>query len=446
MAKTNRNELVVGITVLVVLILTVYIVVALADWSSLFLKTKDITVKLPYKTGLKGLAVDSPILLGGTKIGQVIRTDIQALENQDPAAQNVFVYFTMRIPEKYPLRTDCLLAPESNLLGGQSVLCIKDLGSAGDLVQDGQTIDGEGRLEACIADAIDAIKREFNTQVPDSILNYLKHQLNADQADSLIAQLLATAADLKTITAKINQQVTIDAEKQSLLAKLHQIMESLQTITQSINRQLDTAQPDAAIARLNTALDKLNTSIAEIQDMVVTNKPGINQTVASLKNTAGQLEQNLPDILAKIKTTLDDTDSAMATAKATLADLKDLAAAARETFLINRDGLDRMVANLTEVSANLKLVSREVRRAPWKLLYKPKKGELHIQGLMDSAGDFASAAETLDSTSLRLRALLEKSGERIPMDKDKIQSMITELESTFADFQKAEEKFWEELE
>jgi len=53
MAKKNRNEVTVGITTLVVLLLTIYIVVMLADWSSMFTKHQEITVSLPYKVGSK---------------------------------------------------------------------------------------------------------------------------------------------------------------------------------------------------------------------------------------------------------------------------------------------------------------------------------------------------------------------------------------------------------
>ena len=104
----------------------------------------------------------------------------------------------------------------------------------------------------------------------------------------------------------------------------------------------------------------------------------------------------------------------------------------------------KIIRNFNEVSVNLKTASREIRRAPWRLLYKPQKGELHIQGLIDSAGDFATAAELLDNASLRLRATVDTAAAE-GIDDEQIPAMISELEDSFERFKEAEAKFWEEL-
>jgi len=117
MAKKNRNEVTVGITTLVVLLLTIYIVVMLADWSSMFTKHQEITVSLPYKVGLKGLSKGSPVHIGGMKVGQITETMIKKLE--EPVSDcNVYVYFTIKIPEQYQLRKDCVLLVQSNVWEG----------------------------------------------------------------------------------------------------------------------------------------------------------------------------------------------------------------------------------------------------------------------------------------------------------------------------------------
>ncbi|MHC4626892.1 MAG: hypothetical protein ACYTDV_07915, partial [Planctomycetota bacterium] len=107
--------------------------------------------------------------------------------------------------------------------------------------------------------------------------------------------------------------------------------------------------------------------------------------------------------------------------------------------------IDRIIGNVAAVSSNLKLTSQEVRRAPWKLLYKPKEKEFRIQALVDSAGAFAAGAERLDNTALRLHKLMSATGDEPQIDKDRIESIFAELEASFEQFQKAEQKFWEEL-
>ncbi len=338
MAKKARNEVAVGITVLVVLVLAIYIVVMLADWSSLFTAQQKITVRLPYKVGLKGLINGSPVHLGGVKIGQITNTRIKKLNPASTDSNDIYVFFTMKIPLQYQLRHDCVLLPQSNVLGGQALLSIEDLGRDGEIVEDGQTVD------LTLADTvIEAIKHEFDPNNPNSFFALMKYEVDPDNVDS---------------------------------------------------------------------------------------------AMASLKRVAAQLEEGIPAITSQIQQTLAKAESSLETAQTTLKNLKELTGDER---------IDRIIDNISEVSTNLKLTTREVRRAPWKLLYKPKQKEFKIQALVDSAGAFASGAERLDSTALRLQKLVAAVDDTTPIDKEKLASMLSELNASFEQFQKAEQKFWEEL-
>jgi ABC-type transporter Mla subunit MlaD len=92
MARKTRNEVAVGITVLIVLVLAIYIVVMLADWSGLSVPQQKVTVRVHYKVGLKGLQVGSPIHLGGVKIGHITNTQT-ARTNCDRFQPSVRVFY-----------------------------------------------------------------------------------------------------------------------------------------------------------------------------------------------------------------------------------------------------------------------------------------------------------------------------------------------------------------
>jgi len=339
MAKKVRNEVAVGATVLVVLLLTIYIVVMLADWSSLLTAQQRITVRVPYTVGLKGLSVGSPVHLGGIKIGQITHTRISKLESAEGGGGDIHVFFTMKIPKEYQLRRDCALVPQSNVLGGEALLSIENLGSEGEIIADGETVDLE------LADSVmDALKREFDSDNPDSILALVKYEVNRDNADSIMA---------------------------------------------------------------------------------------------SLKRTVAALEEDISEIGRQMQQTLEKAGVALETARSTLNELKELSGDER---------IDMVIDNITEVSVNLKLTSEEVRRAPWKLLYKPSQKEFKIQSLVDSAGAFAVGAERLDNTAFRLQQLMGTAEEKSVLEEEQIKSMVAELESSFEQFQKAEKKFWEALE
>ena len=118
MKKNIRNEVAVGITVTIVLVLTIYVVTMLADWPGLFTTYQKITVRLPYKVGLRGLTRGSLVNLGGVKIGQITNTGIEELQPGSIDNNDVHVFFTMKIPQQYHLRHDCVLMSQGNLLGG----------------------------------------------------------------------------------------------------------------------------------------------------------------------------------------------------------------------------------------------------------------------------------------------------------------------------------------
>jgi ABC-type transporter Mla subunit MlaD len=337
MAGKARNEIAVGITVLVVLSLTIYIVVMLADWSSISTAQQEITIRVPYKDGLRGLSKGSPVNLGGVKIGVITKTEISKPATTD--MDGIYVSFTMKIPQEYQLRRDCVLLPECNVLGGQPSLCIRDLGSEGEVVRDGEMVE-----LALASSVMDAIKQEFDSADPESLLALVKYEVNRDNDDSV---------------------------------------------------------------------------------------------VSSLKNVAAEIEKAIPAITEEIQKTLVKAQTALDTAQLTLQNVKDFT---------DDERIDKIISDFTEVGTNLKLTSQEVRRAPWKLLYKPKEKEFKIQSLVDSAGSFAAGAESLNTSALRLQAMIAEADEKELIDKQKLEAMISELEVSFSQFQKAERKFWEELE
>ena len=359
MARKTRNEVAVGITVLIVLVLATYIVVTLADWSSLFVPQQKVTVRVHYKVGLKGLQIGSPIHLGGVKIGHITHTEIRRLEPTATDSNQVYVFFTMKIPQQYQLRRDCVLVPQSNLLGGQTLLAIEDLGREGQIIKDNQTVE-----LALADDVLEVIKREFNSNDPCSLLVQIKKDIPAI-ADQL----------------------------QKTLAKVDLVLD----ITAEALREFSPKDPNSLLARAK------------------------NDVLA---------------ITGQMQATLAKADSALDNARAALKNLKEITGDER---------INRIIGNISEVAVNLKLTSQEVRRAPWKLLYRPKKKESEIQVLIDSAGAFAAGAERLDSAALRLQKIIATTDDQLLIDKDRIKSMLSELETSFEQFREAERKFWEDL-
>jgi ABC-type transporter Mla subunit MlaD len=403
MAKRIRNNLAVGITVSVVLVLTVYIVIMLADWPSLFTTQQKITVRLPYKVGLKGLIKGSPVHLGGVKIGHITSTDIKRLDPASTDCNDVYVFFTMKIPQQYQLRRDCALVAQSNVLGGQILLSIEDLGSGGESIEDGQTVD------ILLADSImEAVKSEFDPHDPNSLLAQIK-------------------TDVTGITKQLRQSVV---KLDTALDSAQSAMANLKDITgdERAGRFVDnitevSANLKPAIAKLDTSLDSAQSAMANLKG--ITGDERVDRIIDNIT----EVSESLKSTITKLNTSLDSAQSTLTNLKAISGD----------------ERIDRIIGNVAAVSSNLKLTSQEVRRAPWKLLYKPKEKEFRIQALVDSAGAFAAGAERLDNTASQLHKLMSVTGDEPQVDKDRIESIFAELEASFEQFQEAERKFWEEL-
>jgi len=403
MAERIRNNLAVGITVSIVLTLTIYIVIVLADWPSLFTTQQKITVRQPYKAGLKGLSEGSPVHLGGVKIGHITNTDIKKLDPASRDSNDVYVFFTMKIPQQYQLRRDCALVAQSNVLGGQVLLSIEDLGGKGEFIEDGQTVD------ILLADSImDAVKNEFDPHDPNSFLAQIKIDVTGitEQLRKTVAKLDGALDSAQSAMANL-KDITGDERAGKFIDNITEVSANLKP----------------AIAKLDTSLDSAKSAMANLKD--ITGDERVDRIIDNIT----EISDDLKSTIAKVNTSLDSAQS-------TLMNLKAIAGDER---------IDRIISNVAVVSSNLKLTSQEVRRAPWKLFYKPKEKEFKIQALVDSAGAFAAGAERLDNTALRLHRLMSATGDEPQVDKDRIESIFSELEASFEQFKKAEQKFWEEL-
>jgi len=403
MARKARNEVAVGITVLVVLMLATYIVVMLADFSSLFVPQQKITVKVDYKVGLKGLQVGSPVHLGGVKIGHITHTEIRRLMPSATDSNEVYVFFTMRIPQQYQLRRDCVLAPQSNLLGGQSLLAIEDMGIEGEIIKDEQTV------ELTLADGtMEVFKREFNASDPCSLLARVKNDIPA--VAGAIQRTLTQLDSVFDIAAAALREFS-PKDPNSLMARAKKDVLAI------------TGQMQSTLAKADSTFQSAKAALREFDP----NDPN------------GLLARAKHDVLAitsQVLRSVTKADSALDNAQAALRNLKEYTADER---------IDRIIDNAGEVTANFKLTSQSIRRAPWKLFYRPKKKESEMQALLDSAGAFAAGAERLDSAALRLQRLIGTADNQPLIDDSRIKSMLSELETSFEKFREAEQKFWQNL-
>ena len=100
-----------------------------------------------------------------------------------------------------------------------------------------------------------------------------------------------------------------------------------------------------------------------------------------------------------------------------------------------------MIASLKTTGDNLKFASAEIRRSPWRLLYKPGPGEMANLNLYDSARQFADGAGQLNDAATALRDALKDPS----IDQASVQKLVDRLDKQFASFNEVEQQLWTQV-
>lgn len=373
MAKKRANEVAVGLTVLVVLALTVYIVVALGNWKDWLIPKQKITVLLPYEKGLKGLTKGSPVYLGGAKIGTIIEADIR-----DPNANGeIFAYFVMEIPKKYEVYNNCKLMAESNVLGGQASLAIEYLGSqeAGGILLNPEKKDHDTLIledmKGGVEEIVDSIRKQLNEKDPDSLMSTIKHELS-HEPDTIVSSLTEALKGYTEVAAKINYQLDPNEQK-ALVVKILQVFDNLVHISEGVKEQLNEKNKKALLAKLHKGIDNLVDTSGELKAQM--DKDNKEALLFKLLNTLDELRQSNQKIQSLLRST--DGPKPLSNVEVILADLDE---AIRQINLLIKHqypNIDLAIRNVVEGSENFKEGIEDLKKQPGKLIYSmpPPKSE-----------------------------------------------------------------------
>jgi hypothetical protein len=99
------------------------------------------------------------------------------------------------------------------------------------------------------------------------------------------------------------------------------------------------------------------------------------------------------------------------------------------------------MANFRLASDQLKLTMMEVRRAPWRLLYRPDTKELQYELLYDSARAYATAVSDLRAATESLEAAQAAGGARPATEGATIDELIDQVRRALDAYRLTEEKF-----
>ncbi|MDP6546286.1 MAG: MlaD family protein [Phycisphaerae bacterium] len=253
---------------------------------------------------------------------------------------------------------------------------------------------------------------------------------------------------LKTISGEMDK-----ARDGSAMHKVHAMMDVLEASLASIRKELDAGNKAAMIAKLHQTVEHLRDIAADAKPRVKSALTGVDTMIAKatpkvnkLLDGAGELVDEFKKLtkgdIANIISRLHDVSKHVLTIAGNFAKLSE---GASDIVSVNRENIDEIIDNMGQVATNLKSASKEIRRNPWRLLYRPKKGEMHSQNIHDAARSFSNGAAQLDQALAKLKGLAAAHPKGIPAADPQLKKIAEQIKETFEKFTDAEKALWKEL-
>jgi len=260
-------------------------------------------------------------------------------------------------------------------------------------------------------------------------------------ARDIMPEVKATVADVRNVTLpKVNAAVD----------KTTETIGTFKTTGEHATALIDhvKSKVDPVVERVYGVVDPAKELMVHLRDIFGESKVDIRTTMANLRGMTGTLDKKLPPILekvdgvmTKVSTAVESANGALVDLKATVANGKDISASAKSVLVGNRGKIDGMIAALKATGDNLEAASVEIRHSPWRLLYKPKKGEVENLSLYDSARQFAAGANDLNDAAAALRDALKDPNVKT----EDVQKLMENLDHSFAGFKEVESALWKQV-
>ncbi len=458
MAK-RRNTFALGLTVLVMFALFFSILIFIGvrpPWKD---EKRPITIRFAHTLSIPPLEAGAPVQFAGQRVGQITGMWFEQGEHHDETTGKTrpmtYLYVRADVQDKLDLRADCSVSPEGPILGGAGSLLIVDQGTSRKKLEPNDVIEGEGMggfaaVTEQVTELGGLLSRELDAKQKGSMMALIKMQLDASHEDGLMAELLAILRDIHTMTTNLRDELNPKLEA-ALLAKLHTTFDHINTITRELQGQMDPKVRTTLLGKLQVALDSINDALDDVSGMLKENRPAIRVALNNVKETTQTLNNgiakaiaeeldsaNSGSLMAKIHTSIDRLGSS-------LEDLNAITANTSEVITLNKGSVNKILANFTETSDHLKAATKDLRRNPWRLLYRPSLVETRELNIFDAARSFAEAASRLDDATARLKGLAEAHEGKIPADDPQLQVIRAELQETFQRFTEAETALWKSL-
>ncbi len=464
MSQTSDNFKA-GLFVMMGMVLLLVFIFAMTDLSYFFAKTQAVDVRFLLRDGLKGLKVGAQVTIGDFPAGSVTKIEDDA---PDANGQVVAKIVTVEIPERYRLYDNAVVELNMPPLGSGTKLNIRSIGYDATVEQEQALIvqgmrvirlDSQGRIVKVPADLADDFTAEQieaeGTQAWVDRAGRARLGESWEYIYADVAPLRGGAAPSQMVVDLV-REIGIDevqrAQIRNIITNVEGITTTLATRKEDVNQIVqDVAHvtgglrqySDSWWERIESITGSAKSALETADGWIHENEPVLTEAVAKGRDTMA----NAAEITEKFKTeSMPKIEVALDRAREAIGYVKDTSEELRTVVTTQRPVLERMLANMRLSSDQLKLATIEIRRSPWRLLYKPGEKELETDNLYDAARSFALAAGTLESSADSLQSMLDKYGDEIDPNDENLKLMLENLQLSFERYTEAEKHFWDAVE
>jgi phospholipid/cholesterol/gamma-HCH transport system substrate-binding protein len=395
----DRNAFRAGLFIVVSVALIVAVVIGIQGFERLFQSRQVRTARFKLTDDLSGLRVGDEVRVGGLKQGEV--RDIEVVGHDTAPTDDDHLLVTFTLPERIVLRGEPGLRVQSTITG--TVWLNLDHLGTGEPLARGDVITGQPGTMTVVLETLSAV-------APD---------------------LVGTVRDVRTTT----------------LPRVHETVASFKDAGDAaagLVRRVDT-RVDPIAEKVANVADRTGEVMVEARDVLGDTKTDVRGTMANLNAGTGTLKDRLPGlldradaVLARVQSAVDGTNEALVDVRAVMANSRDVTESLRGILVGNRGKIENMVDALKTTGDNLKAASASIRHSPWRLLYKPGKGEMANLNLYDSARQFAEGAGDLNDAATALRDALHDP----TVEPARLEELVKQLDTTFAGFKEVENELW----
>jgi hypothetical protein len=416
-AERKRNNVKAGIFVLVALVLALITIIALSGSVQALFKPRDhFIASFKVSAGIKTLSKGSAVKVGGLAMGTVTKVEPDVKGEEELKRINVEFALDRRVR----LYEGVVIDVNASLIGGDAWLDITDVGAGKRQLKPGSVIQVKGGGGGLLSMVL-------GSQAPEMI----------DNADATLANARKFTASLNTRLDEYNADIAPTLENaREFVTNLNQVRwpewaDRIDYImTWAENKTHD----------LTTIIDDGKVVMNDARQIVQENRPRIDASIVNIQDGTVQFKELATranqETIEKVDQLLNRGKEAMDNASAMIKQL-------RQNFTEWSVNIDETLGNTVLASQQLKLTMAEIRRSPWKVLYRPSADELDHELLYEAARSFAMAAADLKVSSETVDRMLTEYTDQL--DQPVLERIQDNLLNSMGNYERAQQQLFDVL-